>query len=87
MAGATGRTPKTKQAIAHKRLDEIGRLIGARPPAQLARLTNDQLGELARLVRESQEIHEAAVAEAEQNVAHIAPRPLRGTIRRLMGSN
>lgn len=61
-------------------------LIDAKPPAALNTLSAAELETLHRIVSESIDIHEAALAEAEESVVHIAPRPLRGTVRKILGS-
>jgi hypothetical protein len=76
-----------KTAKAKKGFDELAAVLRTAPPAELNRLNADELKQLTRLIGESLELHEATIAEAEENVVHLAPRPLRGTVRKLLGTN
>lgn len=80
--GAKRKPTKTKKAF-----DDLAEMIGDDPPAELNRLSAADLTTLNRLVGESLDLHEATIAEAEENVVKLAPRPLRGTVRRLLGAN
>ena len=76
-----------KAARVQKGFQELHSVIGAPPPAELNRLRKDDLKVLTDLVSSALERHEAAIAEAEERVSQLAPRPLRGTVRRLLGSS
>lgn len=69
-----------------KAFTALSELVGTQPPAALNTLSADELETLNRILGESIELHEAAIAEAEENVVQIAPRPLRGTVRKILGS-
>lgn len=69
-----------------KAFSAFAKLIDAKPPAALNTLSAADLEQLNRIVGESIELHEAALAEAEENVVRAAPRPLRGTVRKMLGS-
>jgi hypothetical protein len=73
---------KTKKAF-----DELGKLIGGKPPAELDTLAADELKRLNVLVESALERHQAAMIEAEDNVVNLAPRLMRGTVRKLLGAN
>lgn len=75
-----GTTPK-------KGLIELAETLGDKPPREFNELSAADLSTLNRLLSESIELHEASVAEAEEDVALLAPRPLRGTVRKILGSD
>ena len=66
---------------------EFSETLGAKPPKEFNELSAADLATLNRLLAESIELHEASVAEAEEDVARMAPRPLRGTVRKMLGSD
>lgn len=66
---------------------ELSETLGAKPPKEFNELSAADLSTLSRLLGESIELHEASVAEAEEDVARMAPRPLRGTVRKILGSD
>jgi hypothetical protein len=74
-----------KAARTKKGYDELKALTGAAPPASLNQLSADDLAHLTGVVGAALERHEAAIAEAEHNLVQMAPRPLRGTVRRVLG--
>ena len=59
--------------------------LGSRPPAELDRLKAADLKDLAARIDATAERHEASVREAEQRVVEIAPRMVRGTVRKILG--
>lgn len=69
-----------------KGFDELEQVVGARLPIEINALSADQLKELAQLVTAALERHEAAFIAAEENVVNLAPRLLRGSVRRLLGA-
>ena len=74
-----GTTPK-------KGFNELAVTLGSQPPSDFNELSTAEFATLNRLLSESIELHEASVAAAEEDVAQLAPRPLRGTVRRILGS-
>jgi hypothetical protein len=73
-------------AAPKKAFNEVGELLGGSPPKEFNNLSAEELAELARLLSESIDLHEASIARAEEDVIQAAPRPLRGTVRRLLGA-
>lgn len=69
-----------------KAFSAFAEVIDAQPPAALNTLSAADLDKLSRIVSESIDLHEAALAEAEEHVVRIAPRPLRGTVRKILGT-
>ncbi|MFT4049640.1 MAG: hypothetical protein QM648_07350 [Solirubrobacterales bacterium] len=69
-----------------KAYNELAEALGAAPPTEFNDLTADELGTLTRLFGESLELHEASIASAEDDVIKLAPRPLRGTVRKMLGA-
>lgn len=70
-----------------KAFAELSETLGATPPKEFNALSAADLSMLNRLLAESVELHEASVAAAEEDVARMAPRPLRGTVRKMLGSD
>ncbi len=69
-----------------KAYNDLAEVLGSPPPAEFNNLSAADLATLSRLVAESVELHEAALAEAEDVVVNNAPRPMRGTIRKILGA-
>jgi hypothetical protein len=69
-----------------KAYTELAGTVGAKPPKEFNELTADELTKLNRLLGESIELHEASIAAAEDNVVKLAPRPLRGSVRKMLGA-
>lgn len=69
-----------------KAYSELAQTIGDTPPKEFNDLTADELATLNRLLSESIDLHEASISEAEEKAVHMAPRPLRGTIRKMLGA-
>jgi hypothetical protein len=69
-----------------KGITELSELIGQDPPAEFKDLSADDLTELNRILGESLDLHEASLAKAEDDVIKLAPRPLRGTVRKMLGA-
>lgn len=74
-------------AAPKKAINDLSSTLGAKPPREFNDLTSAELSTLNRLLSESIELHEASIAEAEEDVARMAPRPLRGTVRKMLGSD
>lgn len=73
--------PKPKKAF-----NELAEVLGSDPPAEFNELKADELQTLARILGESIDLHEASIHEAEESVVRLAPRPLRGTARKMLGA-
>lgn len=69
-----------------KAFSALGEALGNSPPAEFDDLSAAELATLTRLLGESIELHEASIASAEDDVVKLAPRPLRGTVRKLLGA-
>lgn len=67
--------------------EALAKELGAKPPKGLEALTNAELKRLAELVGDARVYHEEAIQLAEDNVVKMAPRPLRGTVRRILGGS
>lgn len=65
--------------------NDLKAALGSRPPAELDRLKAADLKDLAARIDATAERHEASVREAEQRVVEIAPRMVRGTVRKILG--
>jgi hypothetical protein len=76
---------KIKAAKTKKGYDELKAVVGTAPPIEINTLSADELAELTQLVSGSLQRHAAAMAEAEENVVNMAPRMMRGSVRRLLG--
>lgn len=71
--------------MASNKKDELARVLGTRPPAGLRALSAADRAHLAAAIESARERQLAAVAEAAEQIVHHVPRPLRGTVRRLLG--
>lgn len=69
-----------------KAFKDLAEVVGGKPPKEFNDLSADQLEILTRLISESVDLHEASIAAAEDDVINIAPRPLRGTVRKILGA-
>lgn len=74
-------------AAEKKAYTQLAGALGAKPPSEFNDLTAAELSTLTRLLGESVELHEASIAEAEDNVVKLAPRPLRGSVRKMLGAS
>lgn len=74
-------------AAPKKAFTELAGTLGSDPPKEFNTLKAEDLATLNRLLAESIDLHEATIAEAEENVAKLAPRPLRGTVRKMLGAS
>lgn len=84
MAAST-KAAKIKAAKTRKGYRELGSMVGTSPPVALNGLSAAELKQLGELVEQSLSQHEVSLDDAEQSVVRMAPRPLRGTVRRLLG--
>lgn len=73
-------TGKTSAAF-----NDLKTALGSRPPAELDRLKAADLKDLAARINDTADRHEASLREAEQRVIEIAPRMVRGTVRKVLG--
>ena len=77
----------TMSTAPKKSIAELSETLGAKPPKEFNDLSAADVSTLNRLLSESIELHEASIAAAEEDVAQMAPRPLRGTVRKMLGSD
>lgn len=75
---ATTAKPKTPNAF--KALTDT---LGSKPPKALAELPEADLLHLSDQVEQALAHHQESVATAEESIINSAPRPLRGTIRKI----
>jgi hypothetical protein len=68
-----------------KAYDELAEALGAQPPKEFNNLAAADLQTLTRLLKESVDLHEASIAAAQEDGLKMAPRPLRGTVRKVLG--
>lgn len=64
--------------------DRLGPTPGARAARELTPLSARQRGHLAQLVDDAIARHETALTDAEDRILSVVPRPLRGTVRKLL---
>jgi hypothetical protein len=69
-----------------KAYSELAETLGDDPPEEFNKLSAENLATLNRLLAESIDLHEASIAKAEDDVISMAPRPLRGTVRKMLGA-
>ncbi|MGB0873267.1 MAG: hypothetical protein ACPGYP_09060 [Solirubrobacterales bacterium] len=65
----------------------LAKATSATPPRDLNSLSAKDLDHLTGLIERSLAGHEQAIVEAEENIVNQAPRPLRGTVRRMLGAS
>lgn len=70
--------------MAEKHKDDLSRVLGAPPPPALKRLAAKDRALLASQIQAALDRQIDAVGEAEENIVQHLPRPLRGTIRKLL---
>lgn len=66
---------------------ELAEVLGATPPAGLRIVKADDMLHLIEAVDLAVERQEHAMAEAEEQALSHVPWPLRGTVRRILGSD
>jgi hypothetical protein len=71
--------------MAGRKKDELARVLRTRPPAGLRALSPEDRAHLAAAIESAHESQIAAVAQASERALRHVPRPLRGTLRRLLG--
>jgi hypothetical protein len=59
--------------------------IGSEPPAGLARLSDDELNDLASAIRDARRRQAAEIEAAAERALGYVPRLLRGPIRKMVG--
>ncbi len=74
----------SRKADMPDRMAKLAAVLGADPPAGLAELTDDELLTLVTAIESSQENHRREVIRAESDLLHHVPRPLRGTVKRII---
>ena len=74
--------PKSKTSIAYLQLSKT---LGAKPPKALDDLPAKNLQDLNEKVAASLAAHKDSIEEAENSIVQHAPRPLRGTVRKILG--
>ncbi|MGH2905325.1 MAG: hypothetical protein ACRDKI_00985 [Solirubrobacterales bacterium] len=67
--------------------DDLKAVTGTTPPAELNQLSAADLTDLTARVQRALDGHAAAIADAEEKLVNMAPRPLRGTVRKILGTN
>ncbi len=75
--------PAKKTSAAFK---QLGETLGTTPPLALDKLPAAQLKHLNEQIQESMVHHQEAMEQAETSVINAAPKPLRGTVRKLLGA-
>jgi hypothetical protein len=85
MAASPTSKGKAKAGAKSAAFKELARVSGATPPAELDALSAIELRALAGHVETTLSHHEEAIAEAEIKIIEIAPRPLRRTVRKVLG--
>ena len=74
---------KAKTSIAYQQLSKT---LGTKPPKALDDLPAADLKHLNEQVEQALAEHQETVEQAENSIIDSAPRPLRGTIRKLLGA-
>lgn len=70
-----------------KALLDLAEVTGSMPPAEFNDLRAEELKRLTEILAESRDLHEASISAAEDSVIKLAPRPLRGTVRKMLGAD
>lgn len=70
--------------MADKREDDLTRVLGAPPPPAFKRLAAKDRKLLAGQIQSALDRQIDAVIRAEDNIVQHLPRPLRGTVRKLL---
>jgi len=78
---ATAATNKTSLAF-----QQLSKTLGAKPPKALDELPAKNLQDLNAKIELAYVKHQEAVAAAEDSIINSAPRPLRGTVRKILGA-
>lgn len=74
---------KAKTSVAYQQLAET---LGAKPPKALDKLPAADLKHLTEQIEAARLEHEATMQAAENSIIESAPRPLRGSVRRILGA-
>lgn len=67
-------------------MQELAKVLGSKPPKALGELPDADLRHLTEQIEQSLNYHQESVAQAEASIVNSAPRPLRGTIRRIFAA-
>ncbi len=78
---ATASKAKTSAAFT-----QLSKTLGSAPPKALDKLPARDLQRLNAQIGTALEIHQDTMAQAEETIINQAPRPLRGTIRKILGA-
>lgn len=73
---------KAKTSVAFQ---ELGHVLGAKPPKALGNLPAADLKDLTERIEAALVEHQATMAQAEESIISSTPRALRGTIRKVLG--
>jgi len=65
--------------------DDLAEMLGARPPAGIETLPEDQRRTLAETLRNARRTQAAALATAGDESLRYVPAPLRGAVRKAVG--
>jgi arginine/ornithine N-succinyltransferase beta subunit len=76
-------SPKAKSSPAFQQLTET---LGSKPSKGLAELPAEDLQHLNEQIMTAQAQHQETLEQAEQSIINSAPRPLRGTVRKVLGA-
>lgn len=74
---------KAKTSAAHQQLSET---LGTKAPKALDELPAADLKHLTQQIEQAREEHQETMRQAEQSIIEMAPRPLRGTVRKVLGA-
>ncbi len=75
-------TTKAKTSAAYQ---QLAKTLGAKPPRTLDKLPARDLQRLDAQINGALVTHQETVAQAEESIVNQAPRPLRGTVRKILG--
>lgn len=64
----------------------LAETLSAGLPAEFRNLTAEELGDISAHVGAALDHHQTAIDDAEENIVNLVPRPVRGTVRRLLRS-
>lgn len=73
----------SKTSLAYQQLSKT---LGAKPPKALDDLPAKDLQDLNAKVEAAYAEHKDSIVQAEDSIINSAPRPLRGTVRKILGA-
>jgi hypothetical protein len=65
---------------------KLSATLGTKPPKGLSALPASDLEHLDEQIGRALDLHQETMAQAEESIINQAPRPLRGTIRKILGA-